>query len=236
MCGGMLLVLGLAVAPWLLWQVVNRGTVPAELLGLYGSYGAWYIQSLLADAFTVLVRVPVLNVRDVLIELGVGFIGRGWAPNILAGVVGLLAAWRIAAAKTVDGVPLPSDWLLYSLIMIVWPFPPDRFIAGVWPMVVLVVAASFGKKAWIVAAAAGILSGVALLRGEAMQFHQRRGVLAEEIATVADANVEQSDVLASTNAGLYYLRYGTPSVPGQRMRTYRRYRLGYWSTAWGLGG
>ena len=41
--------------------------------------------------------------------------------------------------------------------------------------------------------------------------------------------------MATSNPPLVYLRLGNPTIVNWRERSYRWYRMGYWSTAWGLG-
>lgn len=223
-----------ALLPWLLWQVVNRDAVPDALLGLYGSYGRWYLDSLVADPMTVLVRVPLVNARDAVVALGTNLLGGQWLPVVLRGGLGLLIAWRLWILRR-EFPSLALGVAVYGVVLLLWPFPPDRFIAGLWPVLVVILGATLRRHAWVLAVVLLVVSAVTLVRGDAVRPHRNRSQTTEQLVRRADSFVVPGDVLASTNAALYYLRYGVSSVPVQRMRSYRRYRLGYWSTAWGLG-
>jgi hypothetical protein len=225
------------MAPWLLWEFVQRNAVPNALLGLYGSYSRWYLLSLTADPLTVLFRVPFINLKELLYEMGADLIGRGWLPWIHTVVcigIGMGVGWGVWLGRKAGGV-VATGLALYGLSILLWPFPPDRFLSGVWPVALLVLAAAMGARARWLAVATVAIAVVGLVRGDPVRGHRGRAESADEITAMVRRDVNPNDVVASTNAPLHYLQLGVPTVPGQRMVSYRRYRLGFWSTAWGLG-
>jgi hypothetical protein len=226
-----------AFAPWLAWTAVHARDVPPALHGLYGSYAQWYLASLAADPVTVLLRVPLQNAWQLLASVGdaaTGFLPTG-AP--VAAAVGAAVAWlvwraRRAAKATVAGLGC------YAAVVLLWPYPPFRFVGAVWPLALLAAAAAvrpFGKRAvWAVAGASLAFGAVAFARGAGTGEGRRGQGSAALVAAMRDL-LPPGAVLASSNPPFYYLTLGAQGVPNARMRSYRYYRLGYWSTAWGLG-
>jgi len=225
------------MVPWLLWEFVHRGAIPDVLVGLHGSYGRWYLLSLAADPITVLFRVPFINLKEIFYELGTYVIGGGWLPwihTIVCIGLGMAVTWGMWVGRKANAV-LVLGLALYGLIVVFWPFPPDRFLAGIWPVAILVLGAALERHAkWLVLATIAV-AFVAFVRGDAVRYHRGRAESADEITEMVRREITPNDVLASTNAPLHYLRLGIPTVPGQRMLSHRRYRMGFWSTAWGLG-
>lgn len=220
--------------PWLAWQVANRTAVPDYMVGLYGSYGKWYALSLQADPVTMLFRVPPRNAQLAAYEIGANLVGRGWVWAPLGIALGVAALVLLVSF----GRRHPSFLLglgVYGIIVLLWPFPPDRFVAGIWPLLLVgIVAAAPGRGRWVVAALAAAVALVGVVRQEPVRYHRLRSEMSERIIARVDSTITGHDVLATTNPGLHYLRLGVPTVPDQRMRSYRWYRLGFWSTAWGL--
>jgi len=143
--------------------------------------------------------------------------GRGAAPGVAAVLAGLGC---------------------YAVVVLLWPYPPLRFVGAVWPLVLLAAAAGaarLGPRA--VHGAAVLLLGLALLGFARRAGFGNAGGTWDWRPTVAAIRplVSRDAVLASSNPALYYLTLGVRGVPNERMRSYRFYRHGYWATAWGLG-
>lgn len=220
--------------PWLVWQAVHYGEVPKALTGEYGSYSQFYLTSLAADPLTVLWRVPITNLRLVVSDVGGLFIGRGWSPRLLLLVAGALACWSVWRARRRHPA-LAAGLGCYLLVAVWWPFPPDRLIAGVWPILLLAVGAAWQRRAWVPLLLAATVTALGVARGETLAAHRGRGARSTDLIASITPLIPDTVALATTNPPLHYLTFGVSTVPAQRMRAYRAYRLGYWSTAWGLG-
>lgn len=227
---------GAGLAPWLLWQVIQGGAVPDAAVGMHGSYGRWYFESLAADPGVVLLRVPVTNLLQSLQGLGEGVLAVRIADDLLATALGglvLLGLWRVRARAP----GLLIGLIGYGLIVLAWPFPPVRFVAAVWPLC-LVAAGSAVPRRMVAAGVAGtalVLGLVAVRNGQGVLTHRIRTRLSDATIARLESRVPPGAVLATTNPPLYYLRFGTPAVPSQKMRSTEWYRTGSWEHAWGDG-
>lgn len=220
------------LAPWGIWGL-HRNAVPEPLLGMYGSYGAWYLDSLLRDPLTVLLRVPWQNGTAALELLGRALVG-GWAPGLLLVGVGGVVVWRVVVAAR-EAPLLVLGLGCYVAMALVWPFPIGRFVGAAWPLVLVAVGRSAGRYRVLLPVLALAVAVPQHARGGAVRGHRNRAAQGETLIAAMQARVPAGAVVASTNPALHYLRLGVPAVPVQRLRSYRAYRLGFWSTAWGLG-
>ena len=231
-----MVVAAVGLAPWVIWTVLHAGDVPPALYGMYGSYGQWYAASLLADPVAVLCLVPVKNLWLLLASLGGAVTSLPAAPAVAAllGAAVVWAAWRARGAAPAMLAGLGC----YAAIVLMWPYPPLRFVGAVWPLALLAVVAGIGRAGRRAVHAAAVVALVLAVAGFVRQAGLREagGTLDWRpfVETIRPL-VPRDAVLASSNPALYYLTLGVRGVPNERMRSYRFYRLGYWATAWGLG-
>ena len=128
-----------AMLPWQLWERAHRGFVPPAMRGNYESYTAWLIRGLRADGVTLVFRTLARTSHDVLGTLaifsGLPFPGPARVA-VLVAVLGLIAAglWRLARLAPVTAAFL----VVYFGIVLAWPFAPERFLWGLWPLIFLV--------------------------------------------------------------------------------------------------
>lgn len=245
------------VLPWFAWLALHHGAVPDVLLGMYGSYGSWYADALRTDPATLAVTVPVRNVTLLARATGDALAGWDWLPwPVLAAlgavVIGLVAGWRFdpagggrlggSAREGTTGNPagraVVAGLGLYAAAVVLWPFPQaERFVGGVWPLVLLaaVAAVPLVRLRLPIAAAALALALVGFVRGEGVRTHRRAGRATATLMAAIRPMTAGSRVLSASDPPLYYLSLGIPAVPNQRMRSYRWYRQGNWGSAWGLG-
>jgi hypothetical protein len=225
------------LAPWVVWTALHAGDVPPALYGMYGSYGQWYAASLLADPVAVLFLVPLKNAWLLLASLGDALSGLSGAPVAVATLVGAAVVWAAWRARRAAPAVL-AGLGCYAVIVLMWPYPPLRFVGAVWPLVLLAVAAGAagrrGRTVHAVAAVALVLALVGFARRAGLQGAGGTWDWRPFVRTIGPF-VPGDAVLASSNPALYYLTLGVQGVPNERMRSYRFYRLGFWSTAWGLG-
>jgi hypothetical protein len=125
-----------AMLPWQLWVRAHEGGVPAPIKGMYGSYSAWLARGFEADGISLVWR----TLRRTVPEVG-GMFAAATAPGIPGGwgllvflffasllVAGVIRLWRSASVTT-------AFILLYLSIVVLWPFPPARFVWAIWPLV-----------------------------------------------------------------------------------------------------
>lgn len=131
------MIAGAMSIPWLLWVGAHAGEVPYVLLGKYGSYGSWLMDAVRTDGVIFLRDVAMTNIR-LLGEMA-------WRSTATDGQSLFV---RIPAVVVVGGLFILGirEWLrrapaaalfllLYLLVVVVWPFAPERFVWGVWPMI-----------------------------------------------------------------------------------------------------
>jgi hypothetical protein len=124
--------------PWQIWVATHAGVVPPTMRGNYESYGAWFSSGLKAEGFGLIARtVPqtsgdIATMFEVFAAPGMPMPVRYVAVFALAALaaIGARLLWRRARVAAVF-------LLLYSAIVIVWPFNPQRFLWCVWPLVIV---------------------------------------------------------------------------------------------------
>jgi len=223
--------------PWALFLALHASAVPPALLGVYGSYGQWYSASLRADWATVLLRVPAQNGLLLLTALGEGVAGWRWLPAHVLAIVGVSMTALLWRGRKSSPTAL-AGLALYALVVLLWPFAQaGRFVGGVWPLVLLALAAGLpGRRSRFgLAALALAVSAVAFVRGEGVSAHRRASAATVPLLETVRQVIPRDSLIAASDPALYYLVLGNPTVPNERMRSYRWYRLGFWATSWGLG-
>jgi hypothetical protein len=145
----------------------------------------------------------------------------------------ILAALAVAgAAAARRRMPVTLLFVAgYLAIVAVWPFPPSRFIWGIWPLLLLLVVAGAHATAMHTGArarevrAAGLLAFVWVVVGYGA--YELRGVRGAWWSSVARANTRRiapavewaaqntapGDVLAAEDEGAIYLYTGRRAVP-----------------------
>jgi hypothetical protein len=122
---------GLCVAPWLLWVVHHRGEVDPALVAGYGTY-----TDLLRQAGWA--ALSPAGIRDLLRPIGAVALAPfgGWfrvflgVPALVLVVAGFDPLLRRAPAL---------GWTLlgYGVVVVVWPYGPDRFVWAAWPFLAI---------------------------------------------------------------------------------------------------
>ena len=145
-----------ALAPWQVWLSLHSSPMSEVLRGSYGPYGPWMAEGLRGRSFGFVATTVAINAREISALLADHF-SLGDTPNLrlAAGLFATLAIgfgaarlWRRAPVFVLFAV-------LYTVILLVVPFTPWRYIYAVWPILVLCVAA-------------GIEGAIAALRSRAL--------------------------------------------------------------------
>jgi hypothetical protein len=224
----------LVIAPWILWSSAHAHEVPGILAGSYGSYAGWYSASLQREGLGLAGGIAAHNLGELLRPLHV-LLGPPLLPAlrwlVIPGGVVLLA---IGGCRLARLAPFLAGFLAaYLVVVVAWPYPPDRFIWGVWPLVTATFALGIlgtidvaGQKAPRLVVSrvlllCGALSGLGYLAREgaglgrkSWQHSQAASATAMEPAVHwVRAHVPDSAVVATVNDPLLYLYSGRRSIP-----------------------
>lgn len=129
-----------ALVPWAAWMLIGLAARQADgVEGYYTNYLSWYSSlglPLAARVFSSnMLRIiwspgglALDGTNDVLLRAGV-------APILVVLTLGVFA-WLPLCRQAYRGRVLPTMLCAYLLLVAVWPWPPDRFIVPILPMVV----------------------------------------------------------------------------------------------------
>jgi hypothetical protein len=233
-------VAGALLLPWQVWTVVHGDDLPRVVVGNYGSYTAALGEAVDANGVGYLARVATHNLRDLarpvgaVFAPGVGPTTRGLVVLAAIGVLGV-GAWGLARRA-----PATAFFLLgYAAIVVAWPYAPDRFLWGVWPLMLLTLALGAAEgirgararratglplvaHATLVVAAGALVFG--LVRYNARGYQQRwwdtaQRAVARQLLPLVDwteRNTRPGDVIASDGDPLLHLYTGRHVVPSAR--------------------
>ena len=222
---GLVAVATLAFAvPWQLWVARHDDELPPVLRGKYGSYAGWLSRGVAAHGGEFVVRTVTTNVKT-----GTRMTITPLRPPrfpalvpfaVLAGLVCVVVGCRRLARRA------PATFLVlgaYVGVVLLWPFDPTRFLWGIWPILMLLVASTLAElwpvvrgvaqapearparhAAWRVAAAAGVACALLLVLGGTYYTvigHQRHWYASLALKREATALPVLERVLASTQPG-----------------------------------
>lgn len=174
------------IVPWQLWSATATAQLSPPLRGNYGPYLAWFLDAVRDRGLPFVGAIARQNLVTLQRSAAIVFFPLGLRevrPLLVVllavvGSLGLMTAWRRTSAAVLFLVA-------YAVLVVAWPYAPDRFAWGVWPLVGIVLAAG-AWRAWehVVRpgapagerGAAGVLVGVALLAGMGAAFYTGRGV------------------------------------------------------------
>lgn len=127
--------------PWLLWVQVHQGDVPHIISGKYGSYSGWVLQGYKDYGIAFIWQVIVKNSQDLYRVLSrVHTPIPGDVPRALT-FIALMALIAVGASRLTRRAPATLCFvLLYTVIVMLWPFEPSRFVLGLWPVLACCVA------------------------------------------------------------------------------------------------
>jgi hypothetical protein len=224
--------------PWQLWSAVHAGRLPAPLLGQYDSYTGWWMQGFRAMG----PRILSLTLDKTLDESAGMFAVlfsplRGRAAHALTllllaamAALGVRASWR--------RIPMTLLFLAgYLTIVLLWPGAPSRFLWGVWPLFLIVLASGVrvavepspawaGTRRWLAAAAVAWLA----LGYGAYEVRGFRGRWWSSIARASTpriagavqwtlAHTSPDDIVAADDDGAIFLYTGRRTVPVRSFTT-----------------
>ena len=226
-----------ALAPWQVWLSSRVGSLPPTLRGSYGPYLDWVL-SLYRERGVGFAGVIVReNILSLIRTLGIALFPFGVRPirPLLVALVLVLAGFGVLRAT--KHAPATLLFLLfYFLMVLAWPYAPDRFVWAVWPITGLF-AALGAVEAWrmgrVRTAPAGVRASAMLtcavgvfalgdhaaysVRGVSRRWNEVAArTNADALVPVAawiNANTQPGDVVACDGEPFVHLYTGRTVVP-----------------------
>jgi hypothetical protein len=229
------------VLPWQLWSAAASAELAEPLRGNYGPYFPWLADAVRDQGIGFLLGVARQNFASLLRSMAVVFFpeaNRELRPLLVALLavvcgLGLVVMWARARA-------LVFFLVAYACLVLVWPYSPDRFAWGVWPLAGLVLA-SGARAAWGFArqrelpslsrvVAAGAV-GLAAIAAGGLAFYSVRGTARGWVSVAqrsndrrlmpivnwVNANTPATAVIACDGEPLVHLYTGRRVVPVHKL-------------------
>ena len=128
--------------PWQLWVTAHTSEVPAILQGSYGSYLGWFLDAFRERGAGFAAAVAMHNAGEVARPVGTMFSPHPVAAVRVLMVLTVTLTFGVGLVRTARRAPVCAGFLVgYLAIVLLWPYVPDRFLWGVWPVLGLVTAA-----------------------------------------------------------------------------------------------
>lgn len=137
----------LVLTPWQLWSVANAGALATPIAGKYGSYSSWLLDGM-RDGGPLYVASVLRENAEFTGTFLTGTFGLATTPMAVryALVIAVMVLVALGARRLWRAAPVTTAFLaMYVAVVLVWPFPPDRFYWGVWPL--LLFAFAMGLRA-----------------------------------------------------------------------------------------
>jgi hypothetical protein len=225
----------LAIAPWIAWLAYWRGATDA-VVGYQTSYFSWWLTN---EPLSSL----VMNVGKLFVAFShVSFEALAWAlyarvdsTRAILTAVGAIP-WVVVAMRCRSLSLLPVTLAVYFVVVCFWPWPPDRFLIPVLPllamlsfeqlrrMVVRVASPGIAAAAILIAALVPIATNVRLLStyvSASRTSHYPYFLPSEDPVSWAsyeeafdwlESHTEASDVIASGFDSMTALYTGRPTI------------------------
>lgn len=235
----------LFIVPWQLWVAAHQGEIAHPLVGKYGSYGGWLVEGYRAGGWSFARDVVVRNAQDMDATISYMLlpVQAAW-PRALA-LTALLGFLIAGTKRYARNAPVTLGFLAcYMLVVMLWPFEPNRFLIAVWPLWFPLVgfgvvacwrsgvprAARLPWRGAVLVAAATIGGGYLWYNG--IGYHRKwwtsvqrnAGERARPTAEWVVRHTAPNDVLATEDDLILYLYTGRQAVPtstftaGERVR------------------
>jgi len=227
--------LAVTVGPWEIWLSVHRQAADGILRGSYGPYGAWLAAGMRGHVLNFVSHTMFVNARDTGATLADHFAiaDTTWTRLITSALtVGavVVGAWRLARRAPV----FVAFAVVYTLVLLAWPFAPWRFVFAAWPVVVLCIGGAIecpadaatrrtvSARALRLAAALPIVllvAGAVREEGRAYATHSWTRPMIEAMTQIAPlvgwvrARTAPDDVVAADGEQLIYLFANRRAVP-----------------------
>ena len=221
----------IVVIPWQLWSAAHATQLAAPLQGNYGSYIGWWMRGYDAMGPEIVRRTLMKTIPETTSMMIALFspVRGGIAHSVTA--VALAIATGVGSVFVARKAPAMLLFLAgYLGIVLLWPFAPTRFIWGVWPLVLLVLACAASRarthigtpilrRPVTVAAVAWLAIGFAsyevrAVRGRWWESVPRTGSVRVDAAVAwVNRNSAPGDVIAADDEGAVFLYTGRHALP-----------------------
>lgn len=223
----------LVLTPWQLWSAANAGALATPIAGKYGSYSSWLIDGMIDGGPMYVASVLRENTAFSGTFLA-GTFGIPTAPMAAryALVIAVVALMALGARRLWRSVPVTAAFLaMYVAVVLVWPFPPDRFYWGVWPLLLFTFALGV-KVAWTSSLSApplrrAVVAAIAVplcAMYVAAQFRSAarpwvwgiQGIMTDRSKPIVQwvaAYTRPNDIIATEDDAMVYLYAGRVTVP-----------------------
>jgi hypothetical protein len=223
--------------PWQLWTAAHTGVLAAPLQGNYESYTSWWFRGLRTMGAGMVPTTLSMTSSATANMLAVLFSPVGGSLAHAITLIGLAALAVNGVIRTWRRIPVTLLFVAgYLAIVLLWPFPPERFLWAVWPLLLMIVAAGaisavsdvralrsrVVDRPWSLALAAAfawVVIGYGLyeLRGaRGSWWSSVPRANAPRITAASDwitAHSDSGQVIAAEDEGAAYLYTGRPVVP-----------------------
>jgi len=128
----------IVLAPWLWWVHRYDALIPPVLRGAYGSYTGWLVEATRSGGLEFVSRTIALNA-----SMTWGIIARTFSPwqsPLLDALFVLIVLALAVTGAVVERRRLRVTLIflaLYFAVVLIWPFPPIRFVANLWALLIL---------------------------------------------------------------------------------------------------
>ncbi|MDB4912925.1 MAG: hypothetical protein JWM95_569 [Gemmatimonadetes bacterium] len=213
-----------AMLPWQLWGAAHSAALPPPLAGNYGSYVAWWIRGY-RDMGPVMILETVRRTTSEVVAMLATLFSPGQATAVrvmtLASLTGVFVAGAVHLRRH---APVTLGFLAwYAAIVLAWPFPPSRFVWGVWPLLLFLIVAAARARVPARLALAGALVWLTVGYAE-YEVRAIRGKWWSSISRTSSqriqpavawvlANTAPDDVVAADDEGSVFLYTGRQAVP-----------------------
>jgi hypothetical protein len=246
----------LFLVPWQLWLAAYQHEVPPVLMGKYGAYGPWLAAGYREGGVDYALSLAARSLKDLQFLIGYFFLPfLRWPALNLASCIAAVALMVGGLFSTRRRMPVTAVFLaLYGLVVVFWPYVPDRFVLPLWPLLMFALW-SAGHALWRWAPIAGrgriartaalallavVLAGHAWYnvrgyRGEWWASVQRdSGRKAKPLVEWVARNTALNDVVSTEHDLIVYLYTGRRAVPistflaRERTRPLTQDEIAYW--------
>ncbi len=132
---GVIAAAAVVLAPWLWWMHVHAGQLPPVIRGTYGPYENWFADAIAKGGPGYLLANVVANGKGTLRVAASWLAPVGSTASGVVAAVLLLPLAALGAGRLWKGAPVTAAFLAgYLAIVAVWPYAPDRFLFGIWPL------------------------------------------------------------------------------------------------------
>ncbi len=124
--------------PWQLWLNAWQHEIPPVLMGKYGAYGPWLSAGIREGGAAFVRDVAIANVQSIDRFFNYAFMPMTPA---LPRAVAFVTACALAVVGTgvfVRRATVTALFLMaYVVVVVLWPFEPDRFVLALWPLLTI---------------------------------------------------------------------------------------------------